>query len=1012
MAKSQNTKTGAAKKAAPKKSGSAKGSRAKSGGKKTPSAKAKESQLRRNNQLFAVILFALGILLTLMALFNGPAVWGACHQILRGIFGPMSYAVGPICIAVALMIALERTHAEVHLRIWELVALMVLLCGLTQFFFGLPAGESFFDKVLSLYLEGTDLKSGGLMAGITGWPLMRYTGSVGSLAIHLLLLFILVMAVTGATLRDLMDNIRKPVSQLKENYEDQQEVRQARMEARAQLMEEQKAAHAETRATRLEEKKQRAVLAEQAGRRYNDRFNIDVPISDEEAKASAESKRKEAAAKSASTAAKKDSSAQGLENALEMIKEPSDGRKAEPWKNPAEGADAVSPAEEKNDAAGQSLDAIIAAFKKKPRTASEPSPAASEMLEAPAESAEPAFTETSVSMASENQTAASTPVEEVKYSSANPEGVGETIAELLEDQKPLPDPKKDAVPDDLPFDLDEQQALAERMNSAICAIKQESPAPQPIPAPAETEKTAEDLPAEDVSEKSAEEPLPKEEVYRLPPVTLLQYPKNSGSSSVDVSEELKFNAERLVETLKSFGVQTRLVDITRGPTVTRYELQPSAGVKVSRITSLADDIALNLAASGIRIEAPIPGKPAVGIEVPNRVVDTVSLREAIDSDEFRNAKDVLPAAFGRDIAGQVTIGDIAAMTHTLIAGTTGSGKSVCVNSILISLLYRFSPKDLRVIMVDPKQVEMVVYNGIPHLLVPVVTDPKKAAGALGWAVNEMERRYTLLGEHSVRNISGYKKLVKQREENPDPSLPPLEPMPYIVIVIDELADLMVVARKAVEEAIMRIAQKGRAAGIHLIVATQRPSVDVVTGVIKANLPSRVALTVSSQVDSRTIIDAAGAEKLLGHGDMLYAPIGKPPLRVQGCYVSDEEVEDVVNFIKSNLTSEVEYDARIIEEIEQRAADDGETKKGKGGDSAPEGDSDPLIMEAVDVILDAGQASTSYLQRRLKVGYARAARLMDELEDRGIVGPQDGSKPRELQITRSQWAEIKDRMENP
>jgi S-DNA-T family DNA segregation ATPase FtsK/SpoIIIE len=499
--------------------------------------------------------------------------------------------------------------------------------------------------------------------------------------------------------------------------------------------------------------------------------------------------------------------------------------------------------------------------------------------------------------------------------------------------------------------------------------------------------------------------------YQLPPVSLLKLPQNTGNA--DVSEELKFNAEKLVDTLKSFGVQTRIVDITRGPTVTRYELQPSTGVKISKITGLADDIALNLAAAGIRIEAPIPGKAAVGIEVPNRTIDTVSLREAIDSEEFRSAKGALPAAFGRDIAGQVTIGDIAAMTHTLIAGTTGSGKSVCVNSVLISLLYRFEPKDLRMIMVDPKQVEMVIYNGIPHLLVPVVTDPKKAAGALGWAVNEMERRYTLLSENAVRNITGYKKLVKQREENPDPNLPPLEPMPYIVIVIDELADLMVVARKAVEEAIMRIAQKGRAAGIHLIVATQRPSVDVVTGVIKANLPSRIALTVSSQVDSRTIIDAAGAEKLLGHGDMLYAPIGKTPLRVQGCYVSDEEVEDVVNFIKSNLTSEVQYDKRIIEEIEQRAADDPEGgKKGKDGGNVSDSDSDPLVMEAVDVILDAGQASTSYLQRRLKVGYARAARLMDELEDRGIVGPQDGSKPRELQITRSQWAEIKDRMENP
>ena len=479
-----------------------------------------------------------------------------------------------------------------------------------------------------------------------------------------------------------------------------------------------------------------------------------------------------------------------------------------------------------------------------------------------------------------------------------------------------------------------------------------------------------------------------------------------------MSEELKQNASKLVETLKSFGVQTRIVDITRGPTVTRYELQPSTGVKISKITGLADDIALNLATAGVRIEAPIPNKPAVGIEVPNRVTDTVTIREVIDSDEFRNAKGALPAAFGRDIAGQITIGDIAAMPHMLIAGTTGSGKSVCVNSIIISLLYRFSPQDLRLIMVDPKMVEMVIYNGIPHLLVPVVTDARKASGALGWAVNEMLKRYATFSEHAVRDIRGYNKLVeKQAAEGAQEGLEPLEHMPYIVVVIDELSDLMMAAPNEVEDAICRIAQMGRAAGINLIVATQRPSVDVVTGLIKANIPSRIALTVSSQIDSRTIIDTGGAEKLLGHGDMLYAPVGKKPLRVQGCFVSDEEVESVVQFIKDNQAEAVQYDQRIIADMEQRAA--AETKgKGKGGGDVAEGDSDPLIMEAVDVVLDAGQASTSYLQRRLKVGYARAARLMDELEDRGIVGPQDGSKPRELLITRSQWAEIKDRMENP
>lgn len=1022
MAKSQTTKSSSAKKPASKSGGTAK-SGAKSTAKKSTRSAAsakKDAQLRRSNQLFAVILFALGILLTLMALFNGPMLWGACHQIMRGIFGPISYAVGPICIAVSLMIALERTHAEVHLRVWELVALMVLLCGITQFFFGYPVGESFFDKVLNLYLNGTDLKSGGLMAGITGWPLMKFTGSIGSLIIHILFLFILIMAVTGTTLLDLWDSLRTPVRSLKENYEDHQEIRQARMEARAQMMEEQEAARAETRAARLEEKKQQAVIAEQASRRYNSRFNIDVPISPEEEKAGAENKRKEAAAKAASAAEKKESSAQGLEDALKMFdKSPADAvEKAEikpetqPVHEPQPESAAPSAAEEKQEADGASLDAIIAAFKKKPGavngTAASAVPAAPQPSPA-ADAEEPELTETSVSAGNaEPAQASAVPAapavkEEVKFSSANPESVGETIAELLDEQPPMPESPD--IPDDLPFDLDEPEDLAGRMDSAISEIRKEEPAPQAVPV-AEEETAPE---TEDASAAAAEPPV--EEVYHLPPVSLLKLPKNTNNA--DVSEELKQNAGKLVETLKSFGVQTRIVDITRGPTVTRYELQPSTGVKISKITGLADDIAMNLATAGIRIEAPIPNKPAVGIEVPNRVTDTVTIREVIDSNEFRNAKGALPAAFGRDIAGQITIGDIAAMPHMLIAGTTGSGKSVCVNSIIISLLYRFSPKDLRLIMVDPKMVEMVIYNGIPHLLVPVVTDARKASGALGWAVNEMLKRYTAFSEHAVRDIKGYNRLAERQKENPDPTQPPLEHMPYIVVVIDELSDLMMAAPNEVEDAICRIAQMGRAAGINLIVATQRPSVDVVTGLIKANIPSRIALTVSSQIDSRTIIDTGGAEKLLGHGDMLYAPVGKKPMRVQGCYVSDEEVEDVVRFIKESQSTEVQYDARIIEEIEQRAAAESGGKKGKGGgDAVPDGDSDPLIMEAVDVILDAGQASTSYLQRRLKVGYARAARLMDELEDRGIVGPQDGSKPRELQITRSQWAEIKERMENP
>ena len=967
---------------------------------------AAEAQLRKSNQLFAVILFAMGILLTLFALFSGPLLWGAVHQVMRGIFGPMSYAVGPVCIAVSLMIALEKSHAEVHLRVWELIVFFIVLCGLTQFFFGYPAGESFFERVIYLYLNGTRLKSGGLLAGLTAWPLMKVLGSAGSLIVHILLLFILVMAVTGTTLIELIDSVRTPVNKLRENYEDNQEVRRVRRETREQLREEERASHESIRASRLEEKKQQAVSNEV--QRRQQRFNIDVAMSEEDARAAAETERKRAAEKAAEAGEKKKSSAQGLDDALGKITghsvttENSAAEKPDQNVQDTSVSEAVpetpeaAVSEEKPGADDPSLDAIIAAFRKKSDAA-------------PAASAAPTAPEKTDAPVSEPASRPASETEAVKFSSANPAGVSETISELLDSQPEQADAPEPESPADLPFDLDENSGA--RIDQAIRDIRNvplqsEMPQTQAIPeASTEAEPgTQPDAPTE--------KELPQEEVYRLPPVSLLKLPKNTNNE--DVSEELRQNADKLVETLKSFGVSTRIVDITRGPTVTRYELQPSTGVKISKITGLSDDIALNLATAGVRIEAPIPNKPAVGIEVPNRVTDTVTIREIIDSDEFRNAKGALPAGFGRDIAGQITIGDVAAMPHMLIAGTTGSGKSVCVNSIIISLLYRFSPRDLRMIMVDPKMVEMTIYNGIPHLLIPTVTDARKASGALGWAVNEMEKRYLLLAEHNVRDIKGFNRLVEKSSENGEAEqmAEPLEHMPYIVIVIDELADLMMVASKEVEDSIIRIAQKGRAAGIHLIVATQRPSADVVTGLIRSNVPSRIALTVSSQIDSRIIIDQGGAEKLLGHGDMLYSPIGKKPLRVQGCYVSDEEVEEVVGFIKSNLTQAVEYDKRIIADIEQRAAAEEGGKKGKGGDIDSDGDSDPLLMEAVDVILDAGQASTSYLQRRLKVGYARAARLMDELEDRGIVGPQDGSKPRELQITRSQWAEIRDRMENP
>ncbi len=480
--------------------------------------------------------------------------------------------------------------------------------------------------------------------------------------------------------------------------------------------------------------------------------------------------------------------------------------------------------------------------------------------------------------------------------------------------------------------------------------------------------------------------------YRMPPVSLLSPAKRSARA--DTTAELKNNADKLVDVLRSFGVETRIIDISRGPTVTRYELQPSAGVKISKITGLADDIALNLAAAGVRIEAPIPNKPAVGIEVPNKQRDVVGIRELIDSAAFVDAKSKLTVVLGKDITGSIVMADLAKMPHLLIAGATGSGKSVCVNSMIISLLYKATPDEVKLLMIDPKQVELGVYNGIPHMIVPVVTDPRRAAGALGWAVTEMLRRYKLFSDNGVRNMDGYNEMADISED--------MERLPHIVIIIDELADLMMAAPNEVEDSICRLAQMARAAGMHLVIATQRPSVDVITGTIKANIPSRIALTVAQQVDSRTILDMGGAEKLLGRGDMLFYPVGmSKPKRVQGCFVTDKEIESVVDFVKTS--GESEYDEDVMQEIERQTV----AEKSKGG-TAQDGDTDSMFEAAVDVVVDAGQAATSLLQRKLKLGYARAARIVDEMEQRGIVGPSEGSKPRKVLISKQQWLEMKAR----
>lgn len=484
-------------------------------------------------------------------------------------------------------------------------------------------------------------------------------------------------------------------------------------------------------------------------------------------------------------------------------------------------------------------------------------------------------------------------------------------------------------------------------------------------------------------------------VYMLPPIDCLNMPKESNASNLEA--ELKQTAKKLEETLSSFGVETRTVGICSGPSVTRYEIQPAAGVKISKITNLADDIALNLAASGVRIEAPIPNKAAVGIEVPNKNRRMVTMREVIDQPQYRNAKSKLNVALGKDISGDFVYSDLAKMPHLLIAGTTGSGKSVCLNSMIVSILYNATPEEVKLLMIDPKQVEFTVYNGIPHLLVPVVSDPRKASGALAWAVTEMLTRYKTFSENSVRDIAGYNSICESEGK---------KKMPQIVIFIDELSDLMMAAPNEVEDSICRLAQMARAAGMHLVIATQRPSVDVITGIIKANIPSRISLSVSSQVDSRTIIDSIGAEKLLGNGDMLYYPVGIPkPIRVQGCFLSDKEVENVVKHIKAQ--SQTVYDDDVMKEIDRQAANTGAKKKDTSASSSDgeDGPADEMLPKAIEAVIEAQSASTTLLQRKLKLGYARAARIVDELEERGIIGPYEGAKPRKVLITKQQWYEM-------
>ncbi len=556
--------------------------------------------------------------------------------------------------------------------------------------------------------------------------------------------------------------------------------------------------------------------------------------------------------------------------------------------------------------------------------------------------------------------------------------------------------------------MSEEEELAQLINGVVSKRTRAPRKPKADAEKAEAEKAEE--PMKINVEKNGQTTLFERDeqlaAYVRPPVDLLHFSKNTVDSEL-VQQEVSDKSQKLVETLETYGAKTRIVGIYRGPSVTRYELQPAAGVRVSKITQLADDIALSLAATSVRIEAPVPGKACIGIEIPNSRRDTVSLRELIDSDEYRKSKGKLTFAVGKDIEGKIVMGDISKMPHVLVAGTTGSGKSVFTNSIILSILYHASPEEVKLILIDPKKVEFPIYNKIPHLLIPVVTEPLKAAGALGWAVNEMNKRYLMFEANSVKNLEGFNEMLLEEKQKPeeerDEMKAKLSPLPQIVIVIDEFADLMMAAKSEVEDSVLKLAQLARAAGIHMIIATQSPRTDVLTGLIKSNIPSRVSLSVASNIDSRVILDESGAEKLLGNGDLLYKPIGvRKPFRIQSGYASAREISSVVEFLKKDHSAE--YSQEIIDEVDENTPAPKE-QKGVGDENIIINPDDDLIEQAVSIILQTQNASTAFLQRKLKLGFPRAARIMDEIEEMGIIGPQEGSKPRKILISQEEWAEM-------
>lgn len=973
-------------------SGSSKGST----GRSRPSKKALEAeQLRlreealkasmRRRHIATVIMFAVGIVLTLAAVIpagEGEG-WRGFFDLMHGLFGYSAFLVGPLLIFVAIRLSAFKEGHKLGMDVLKCVGGILLLCAAVQIFsVGAVPGENFGEVIANLYKDGKEFRGGGVFALFIG-GLLLLLGRLGATILIIILILVCVLLCTGITVADFTDRMVKPVRNAKDKA----------VEHHNRIREENRIAAEEFHMQQDEiEKIQAEIDAEQQEKRSVAELSRAVfSVSDPE-----------------------EQEPEPIVEDTSAHTEPESSEKPHIIEVPR--PDPVKPAE--------------------PELPAEPDPAETEqLLEEQHEDSVDYMAEIKDYIMQKNRAV----LEEAERSEKDP--LEDEDAELVpiidalhrfkeENPENAPVSSIQDLPEnsitsseesELPFDLDDvadepetesqpQKDAAVPETSAPKAAEPERPENPVKPEIVEVPRpdrpvTPPTAPAPERPAMPLKKPAPEElnfsDVYTLPPVNLLN-PVQKKLTQADIDNEIDRNSRKLVEALQSFGVQTKLVGVSRGPSVTRYELQPAPGVKISKITGLQDDIALNLASAGVRIEAPIPNKSAVGIEVPNKARDTVFFRELVDTTEFKKSFDKkLETVLGKDISGAMVTCNIAKMPHLLIAGTTGSGKSVCVNSIIMSILMKSTPQDVRLIMVDPKKVEFMMYNGIPHLLIPVVTDPKKAAGALAWAVNEMLNRYKQFSDNNVRDFTGFNELAK----DPDSGL---MKMSHIVIFIDELADLMMASPKDVEDSIVRLAQMARAAGMHLVIATQRPTVNVVTGLIKANIPSRIALMVASQTDSRVILDVSGAEKLLGNGDMLYMPVGLPkPVRVQGCFVSDKEVERVVEFIKQ--TFQAEYDELVMEEVERQTEMVASAQDSKSSGNSDSGDidtSDERLEEAIDFVVESGTCSTSSLQRRLKLGYGRAARLVDIMEEMGIVGPLEGSKPRQVLMTKQEWAERK------